>query len=174
MSMWLAPKLIQAAELVDVGVTSSFAPPGPNLLLNKGSNEADAWQESHSTVEQSDSGILVSSSEINYSAILSIDPVELDMARGQTYIVTVWVRASVKSPDGQIHMYVRENGSREGESHEHYILSYVWRPIVVEHTITRPDLESLSLHLARQGSVAGEEAFTFRDVQLILNPLASP
>jgi len=165
-SAWLAPKLVQAAQLVDTTVTSSFVPSETNLLLNTGATEPDAWRGWRSTLERLDDGILVSSDETNYSAILSIDATDLNLVPGQTYVATVWIRASTDSPDGQIYFRVREEGQREGESSENYRLSDIWNPIVVEHTVTKSNLASLSLHLLRLGTVPGDEAFMFRDVQL--------
>lgn len=178
---WLAPKLIQAAELAGAGVdkwdaltegtdsTYALGPAGNgNFLPNADSTGSDAWRGWRSTLRQVDDGILVSSDEIAYSAVLSTAGTGLSLSPGQTYIAFVWVRAAAEPADGLIEIIVREDGAKVGESAEIYGLSHLWQPILVEHIIKKPGLASLEVHLLRLGTAAEDDAFVFRDAQLRL------
>ena len=90
----------------------------------------------------------------------------MNLAPDPTYFATVWVRASTESAVGRIGIIVREQGAREGESSKGYGLSKVWQPILVEHTVTQPELASLEIHLLRLGTAAGDDAFVFREAKL--------
>ena len=177
-SVWLAPKLIQAAELAARPVDGSESPPqnadstyalglasDGNFLLNADSSPR-AWRGWNSTLRTIEDGILVSSNDIAYSAFLSIPGTEMNLAPGQTYVATVWVRASTESAVGRIAIIVREGGAREEESSKSYALWNIWQPILVEHTVTQPDLTSLEVHVLRLGTTDGDDAFVFREAQL--------
>ncbi len=173
---WLAPQLIQAAELgsadgsegqlrdADSTYMLGLASDG-SYLLNADSGPR-AWRGWNSTLMAVDDGILVSSNEIAYSAFLSVAGADLDLAPGQTYVATFWVRASTESAVGQMSIIIREDGAREGESSIRYGLSNIWQPIFIEHTVAKPNLASLEVHLLRLGTAAGDDAFVFREAQL--------
>ncbi len=178
---WLAPKLIQAAELATVvvdgseslseGADSTYAlglAGDGNFLLNADAIGPDAWRGWRSTLRHVDDGILVSSDDIAYSALLSTNGTDMNLMPGQTYVALAWIRTAAEPADGQIEIIVREEGAKEGESLQIYGQSNIWQPILVEHTVTRPNLASLEIHLLRLGEAAGNDAFVFRDAQLRL------
>lgn len=141
-------------------------PSSGNLLLNADSIGTDAWRAWQSTLGYVEDGILVSSNESAYSAFLNIDSAGLNLEPGQTYVALVWVQGSTDLTDGHVQIIVREEGVREGESVKSFRLSNSWKPILVEHTITKPNLASLEVHLLRVNPGDGDDAFVFREAQL--------
>ncbi|MCH8853305.1 MAG: hypothetical protein IID41_11745 [Planctomycetes bacterium] len=164
---WLAPQLIELAA--DAATNGDEGPTdGLSSLINTDTSDDGAWQGWRSALSPVDDGILVSSTDAAYSAYIRTNASDLPLVQGETYVAIAWVRSDTQTTDGEIEIGVREDGAREGESIQIYRMTSYWQPILVEHTITKADLQSLELLILRLGTDAKPDAFIFRDVELHL------
>ncbi|MCH8025691.1 MAG: hypothetical protein IH866_02745, partial [Chloroflexi bacterium] len=139
-----------------------------NFLRTTGESDFDGWQTWRSTLQPDPEGIVVSSTEIAYSAYHGTENSELSPVLGESYIAFAWVRSLEERTDGEIEIVVRENGSREGETFEVFPLQTYWTPIWVEHVVTGPNIARLDVTILRLGRAAKPESFIFRDALLML------
>ncbi len=166
---WLAPQLIEvASDAATDGGDGLPAPNGPNRLVNADTIGEGGWLGWRSELSLVDDGILVSSSDIAYSAFVRTDASDLPLAQGETYVALAWVRSDAETTGGEIEIALREDGAREGESLQIYRMTNYWQPILVEHTTTRAGVRSLELLILRLGTEAKPDAFIIRDAELRL------
>ena len=138
-----------------------------NFLRNAGDSDVGGWQTWRSTLQPAPEGIVVSSTEIAYSATHSTADSELRPVHGESYVALAWVRSTEDAADGQIQIVIRENGAREGETFNIFALTSEWQPIWVKHVVTRPDVERLDVTILRLGTAAKPDSFIFRDAILM-------
>lgn len=166
---WLAPQLIDVAP--DHSRNDDEDPTDADVLsrlVNTDTSEHGAWRGWQSSLLPADGGILVSSSDVAYSAYVFTDDSDLPLVPGDTYEALVWVRSATEIADGEIEIVLREEASRDRLSQQFYRMTNYWQPIVVEHTIEGIGLESLELLILRLGTEEKPDAFVFRDAELRL------
>ena len=138
-----------------------------NFLPTTGDSDVGGWQSWRSTLQPVPEGVLVSSTEIAYSAFHSTADSEPRAVQGQRYVALAWVKSAEDVSDGQIEIVIRENGAREGETFNVFPLWTDWQPIWVEHVVTGPNVERLDVTILRLGREAKPDSFIFRDAVLM-------
>ncbi|MCH8066613.1 MAG: hypothetical protein IIC90_12440 [Chloroflexi bacterium] len=138
-----------------------------NFLHSAGDADVGGWQTWRSALQPAPAGIMVSSSEINYSAFHSTADSELRPLQGQSYVALVWVKSTEDAPDGAIKIAIQEDGAREGETFNIFPLTSDWQPIWVDHVVTGPNVEMLDVTILRLGTAAKPDSFIFRDALLM-------
>ena len=156
----------QRADTVDLINAPGIVGDQSRLGSDVGPSDGE-WSGWRSTVSSSGDEIVVSSERITYGAVLNVPSIQPE--QGQTYVALAWVKGNADGIDDHIEIVVREDGLREGESLRSVPLSDEWKPVWVTHTVSRSNVNTLSVHVVRQGEVARPGAFMFKDPHLLIS-----
>ena len=139
-----------------------------NLLSSSGNTSSADWVAQGSTLQSSEDGLFVSSSEATYAVSQFTAPTDDPLAAGQQYLAVAWVRGTTNSAGGLISISLREGDGSSAESTASFRLTSEWHPIYVAHTIQGSDTTRLSMHITRGERPSERDMFVIQDAQIRL------